>query len=79
MNSYDVVFQFLCPNCRHIGVGQQVFEANTPDQASRMLSTIILPCSVCHQSVKKDVTAKTYVFTSAPVASESTVIGPAVP
>ena len=77
MTSFDVVFQFLCPNCGYIGSGQEVFQANTADEASRMLTTIVLPCAVCHQSVKHDVTAKTYVFESAQLPAPT--IGLTVP
>ena len=79
MNSFEVVYRFVCPNCKHIGVGTQVFQANTADEASRMLSTVVLPCTVCHQTVECDVTAKTYVFQSAQPSIPDSATGPAVP
>ncbi len=40
MTSYAVVYQLFCPNCSNMGVGKHVFDANTPDEASRMLSAL---------------------------------------
>jgi hypothetical protein len=79
MNSFAVIYQFLCPNCSYIGVGKHVFDANGPDEASHMLSTVTLPCTVCHRSVTNDIVAKTYVLANKDQGASDSSTSPAVP
>jgi hypothetical protein len=64
MNSFTVVYHFLCSNCKHIAVGKKVFQANSAEEASHLLSTIELPCRVCHRSVTTEAVATTSVLES---------------
>lgn len=79
MSAFTVVYQFLCPNCNHIGVGKFVFHANDAGEASHMLSAIDVPCRVCHQTVMVEASAKTLVFTATDQDLSGSGTGPADP
>jgi 5-methylcytosine-specific restriction endonuclease McrA len=79
MSEYTVVYQFLCPNCNHFGVGKHVFDAEGPAEASHMLSTLTLSCRVCHRSVSTTTTAKTFVSSGRDHEIVEGSMGPAVP
>ena len=79
MNSFTVIYQFLCPNCNHFAVGTKVFNANGPDEASHMLSAVELSCRVCHRTVMTETLAQTLVCESTDQEASESATGPAVP
>jgi len=78
MTRYVAVYQFLCPNCKHIMVGKPEVDAENAGAASASLRDTVLPCRVCHQSVSVTATAKTFVYALGKSTSDD-AIGPAVP
>jgi len=79
MSAFAVVYQFVCPNCNHIGVGKFAFHATDAGEASHMLSTVDVPCHVCHRTVKVAASAKTLVFAATDQDLVDSGTGPAVP
>jgi len=79
MNSFTVVYQFLCANCRYVNTGKRVIRAEDAEKASHVLASIELPCRNCHETTTSESSAKTIVFqpTDEELAESST--GPATP
>lgn len=79
MTRYAVVYQFLCPNCNHIMVGNPEIEAPDAAEASASLVHTGLPCRVCHQSVSVTAKVRTFVYAVPAESSPDSEINPAVP
>lgn len=62
MSLYTVVYEYLCSNCKFVNSGKRTFEASDAQEASRLLSTIEVPCRCCDRSVASKSIAKTFVF-----------------
>jgi hypothetical protein len=79
MIRYTVVYQFLCPSCNFLMVGKFEFDAENGKEASHQLSGEILPCRVCHQAVKTNALANTFVYPNNPQDASPLTTGPLVP
>jgi hypothetical protein len=79
MTKYGVVYQFLCPNCKHIIAGKNEIEAMHPPDACVQFSALTLPCRVCHQTVETKALVKFLIYAIQPSDLTESATNPAVP
>jgi len=79
MSYFTIIYRFLCMNCKHINAGKRVIEAESAELASHSLANIELPCPVCHQTVRIEAEAHTWVVPASDQELSEAGLGPAVP
>jgi hypothetical protein len=79
MKKYVVIYQFLCPNCKHIMVGKIEVDALHPPDAAVRFSAQTLPCRVCHQTVETKAVVRFLIYAVQDSESSEAATNPAVP